>query len=168
MNQRLHRSHLIIPVLLIGLGWMLWPSPLTSQPAQPGKRVVPKLVPLAETKLLMAGLAHANFRGLDRILKQKPTEDQAWTFARGQALLIAETANLLMLRPPRNQGESTWFERSTELRSTASRLAQTLGKHDFQASRAGLVDVANTCNRCHQAFRVKVLITPFDEAQPAP
>src|SRR5262249_9620474 len=100
-------------------------------------------------------------------LKQKPAEDQAWTFARGQALLLAETANLLMLRPPKNEGESTWFERAMELRSAAVQLAQTIGKRDFQGSRAGFVSVANSCNRCHQAFRVKVLITPFEDS-PAP
>src|SRR5262245_45627201 len=90
---------------LSSFGWLLWTTPAVPQA---GRKVVPKLVPIAETKLLMEGLAHANFRGLDRHLKQKPTEDQAWTFARGQALLIAETANLLMLRPPRNEGESAW------------------------------------------------------------
>lgn len=135
-----------------------------SSRAQTTRKAVPKLVPIAETKLLMEGLANVNFRGLDRILKQKPTEDQAWTFARGQALLLAETANLLMIRPPRNEGESTWFDRAMELRSAAGQLAQLAGKRDFQASRAGFVAVANACNRCHQTFRVKVLITPFEDA----
>ncbi|MBM4071883.1 MAG: cytochrome c [Planctomycetes bacterium] len=149
----------------LAAGWLSWSAPAASQG---GRKVVPKLVPIAETKLLMEGLAHANFRGLERHLKQKPTEDQAWTFARGQALLLAETANLLMLRPPRNEGESAWFERAMDLRSTAARLAQAAGKRDYAASRAGFVDVANACNRCHQTFKVKVLITPFEEAEGSP
>ena len=133
---------------------------------QPGK-VIPKLMPIAETKLLMEGMAHANFRGLERILKQKPVEAQSWTFARGQALLIAETANLLMLRPPKNEGEPTWFARAMDLRSAAAQLAQTVAKRDYEASRQGLVNVANQCNRCHQSFRVKVQITAFEE-KPGP
>jgi len=132
------------------------------QQAQPGK-VIPKLVPIAETKLLMEGLAHANFRGLERILKQKPAEAQSWTFARGQALLIAETANLMMLRPPKNQGEANWFARAMELRSGAAQLAQTVAKRDYEASRTGLVNLAGLCNRCHQSFRVKVQITAFED-----
>lgn len=154
-------------LLLVTLlsGWPVWTSPVSSQG---GGKVTPKLVPIAETKLLMEGLAHANFRGLDRHLKQKPTEDQAWTFARGQALLLAETANLLMLRPPRNEGESAWMDRAMKLRAAATRLAAAAGKRDYEASRAGLVDVANSCNRCHQTFKVKVLITPFEEGQPTP
>ena len=61
------------------------PQPTKPQPSTGGGKVVPKLEPIAETKLLMEGLAHANFRGLDRILAKKPEEAQAWTFGRGQA-----------------------------------------------------------------------------------
>src|SRR5262245_49344799 len=129
----------------------------------PKGKIVPKLEAIAETKLLMEGLAHANFRGLDRLLQKKPDDPQAWVFARGQALLIAETANLLMLRPPKKEGQPAWFERATELRSTATKLAQTLGKRDYDGARAGLVSLANSCNRCHQTFRVSVEITPFTE-----
>ena len=131
--------------------------------AQPASKVVPKLEPVAETKLLMEGLAHANFKGLERLLSQKPADAQAWTFARGQALLIAETANLLMLRPPQKEGQSVWFEKAMGLRSRAAELAQTLAKKEFEQSRVGLALVADTCNRCHQSFRVQAQIEPFAE-----
>jgi hypothetical protein len=130
--------------------------------------VTPRLEPIAETRLLMEGLAHANFRGLERKLAAKPADDQAWTFARGQALLIAETANLLMLRPPKNQGQMAWFERSMELRTQASALAQDLGKKDYERGRAGLQQLANSCNRCHQTFRVPIDIAPFQQGEPPP
>jgi len=136
----------------------------------PGKagqpKVTPKLEPVAETKLLMEGLAHANFRGLEKLLSQPPAEVQSWTFARGQALLIAETANLLMLRPPKNQGQPVWFERATDLRKQATQLAQTAAKQDYAGSRAEFKQLAVTCNRCHQTFRVDVEIVPF--AMPPP
>ena len=96
-------------------------------------------------------------------VKQKPADAQAWTFARGQALLIAETANLLMLRPPKNEGEASWFARAMDLRSAAAQLGQIVAKRDYEASRQGLVNVSNQCNRCHQSFRVKVQITAFEE-----
>src|SRR5437667_12738265 len=83
--------------------------------AQSTAKVVPKLEPIAETKLLMEGLAHANFKGLERILSQKPADAQAWTFARGQALLLAETGNLLMIRPPQKEGQTVWFEKAMAL-----------------------------------------------------
>lgn len=128
----------------------------------------PRLEPVAETKLIMQGLANANFKGLERILSDEPKEDRAWTFARGQALLIAETGNLLMIRPPRNAGEGVWHERAMELRSKASQLARTLATRDYLSSRTEFVGLANSCNRCHQTFRVPVQIEPFaDAAAPA-
>jgi hypothetical protein len=116
----------------------------------------------------MEGLAQANFRGLERNLAKKPIDEQSWTYARGQALLIAETANLLMLRPPKNQGEAVWFERSMELRANAQQLAAVLAKKDVEAGKVGMQAVANSCNRCHQTFRVSVEIVPFQPPEPMP
>src|SRR3954471_3887702 len=76
----------------------------------------PKLEPVAETKLLMEGLLQANVRGLEKNLRQAPADQEAWTFVRGQALLIAETGNLLMLRPPKSGGQDAWMEAAAELR----------------------------------------------------
>ena len=148
-------------MLFLALVGLLSPTaPVTSQQSA---RVRPRLEPVAETKLLMEGLNVPNFRALEGLLKKKPTEEEAWTFARGQAMLIAETGNLLLLRPPRNQGQDIWMERATELRTTASRLARHASDQDYERSRAGLTEVANACNRCHQAFRVSTRIKPFAE-----
>ena len=89
------RTHFFRGTCLVVLGLTILAVP-SAQPQSPAK-IQPKLEPIAETKLLMEGLANVNFRGLERLLQQKPADLQTWTFARGQALLIAETANLLML-----------------------------------------------------------------------
>jgi hypothetical protein len=130
------------------------------------EKTVPKLEPIAETKLLMEGLALANFRGLERHLTARPTEEQTWIFARGQALLIAETANLLMLRPPKKEGQALWFARAIELRVRATQLAKTVAAKDWEGSRRQLVELGATCTQCHKSFRVPILIEPF--AEPAP
>jgi hypothetical protein len=160
------RNTLSLGALLAAFGGILAAGPASpqvpvkGQPKAPPK-VQPKLEPVAETRLLMEGLAHANFRGIERLLQQKPADAQTWTFARGQALLIAETGNLLMLRPPKSQGQPVWFERATELRASAQQLAKAAGAQDYEQSRAGLISLAATCNRCHQAFRVNVEIAAF-------
>ncbi len=160
MSRKLRCASVCLLLMAIpGLGQNSGPAKVT---------VTPRLEPIAETRLLMEGLAQANFRGLERKLATKPADDQAWTFARGQALLIAETANLLMLRPPKNQGQTAWFERSMELRTQAAALAEVLGKKDYERGRAGLQQLANSCNRCHQTFRVPIDIAPFQEANPPP
>jgi hypothetical protein len=145
-------------LLAVTVGWVS-----AQQPAQPAAKFVPKLEPVAETRLLMEGLNQSNFRGLERLLKQKPADVETWTFARGQALLIAETGNLLMLRPPKNNGQDAWMRHATDLRDAATDLARTAANRDYERSRAGLTRVANACNRCHQTFRVPVQIAPFAE-----
>lgn len=123
----------------------------------------PKPEPVAETRLLMEGLNQANYRGLERLLRDKPADVEAWTFARGQALLIAETGNLLMLRPPRAKGQDAWMDHAAELREAATALARMAARRDLDRSRNAFRDLAGACNRCHQAFRVAVRLTPFAE-----
>ena len=147
------------------------PYPYPTTPAKvvaPAPRPLPRLEPVAETKLLMEAIAHPNFRGLERQLRKKPGSTQAWTFARGQALLIGEAANLLMLRPPRNQGQLLWLERAGELRKAATDVARAVAAEDFTRSRTSFVELANSCNHCHQSFRVAVEIVPFQDPAAAP
>ena len=163
MNRSISRSLAlaVVLVLMVGIAGH-------GQGPAPQPKLTPKLEPIAETKLLMEGLAHANFRGLERNLSKNPIDDQSWTFARGQALLIAETANLLMLRPPRNPGETAWMERSMDMRGQATQLAAHLAKKDVERGKAGMQALASSCNRCHQAFRVPVEIVPFQQPEPPP
>ena len=148
-----------LAVAAVGVACLLVPV-AQSQPAK-GK-AAPKLEPVAETKLLMEGLAAANMRGLANLLRDKPADADAWKFARGQALLVAETGNLLLMRPPRSaDGQDAWRIHAADLRETATTLAQATATKDYAKARAGLANVANVCNRCHQAFRVPNRIDPF-------
>jgi hypothetical protein len=138
-------------------------------PKQAAPHYVPRFEAVAETKLLMDGLAQSNYRGLEGLLKKAPADNEGWTFARGQALLLAETGNLLLLRPPRTaDGQDAWFRHATELREAAASLARSAGSQDYARSRTGLGDVANACNRCHQTFRIatRVGAAAADGARP--
>jgi hypothetical protein len=145
--------------LLLAVEGPALPQP-HGRPREPA-RPVPKLEPVAETRLLMEGLNAANFKGLNRLLREKPADAETWTFLRGQALLIAETGKLLMLRPPKNEGQDAWMDRSTELREAAMALARAAAARDYDKSQRGLVNLANVCNRCHKAFRAPVRVEPF-------
>lgn len=145
-------------LLLIAGPALTQPGP--REPARPAMRPEP----VAETRLLMDALNTANFKGLDRLLRDRPADAEAWTFARGQALLIAETGNLLMLRPPKNEGQDAWLERCAELREAATSLARSAAARDFDKSQRGLIAVAGVCNRCHLTFRSPVRVEPFADA----
>lgn len=133
--------------------------PTLSRAQAPARPAVPKLEPIAETRLLMEGLAHPNFKALDRLLSEGETDAEAWQFARGQSLLLAETANLLMLRPPKTaKAEAAWMARTTEFRDASVKLAGSMTAKDAPKSQAALMALAASCNRCHKTFRVETRI----------
>jgi hypothetical protein len=136
---------------------------LSSAHSQPFKgKPAPKLEPVAETKLLMIGIADPNSRALSKLLAAKPKDAETWTFARGQALLLGEMGNLLMMRPPKAKGgEETWLTQAAELRESAVALARSAAAKDYVQARTALAGVANACNRCHHSFRVNVRVDPF-------
>ncbi len=149
-------------VLLVGLVLLAF-APQTPSQLPRTEAVTPKLEPVAEAKILMQGLSKPNFDGLGKLLRQKPTEDEAWKFARGQGLLIAETGNLLMLRPPQGkQAQDAWLSRSQDLRDAGAKIAKAAGQKDYVAARAGLAKLANVCNKCHETFRVPTRVAPPD------
>jgi Cytochrome C' len=75
--------------------------------------------------------------------------------------LIAETGNLLLMRPPKNQGRETWMSRATELRESGTKLARAAAAKDVLRCRETLVEMAGSCNRCHETFRVATRIRVF-------
>lgn len=150
------RSHLLLAAVLVPV----FLSFAHSQP-QPAKKPV-RLEPVAETKLLMEGLADPNARALGKLLANRPKDADAWAFARGQSLLLAEAGNLLLMRPPRAKGgEDAWQTHAADLRDQATGLARAAAAKDYLQARAALAGVGNACNRCHQTFRIPVRVDPF-------
>jgi hypothetical protein len=127
---------------------------------KPAPRVTPKFEAVAETSLLMDGLNQSNYRGLEKLLKKKPDDAETWQFVRGQALIIAETGNLLLLRPPRNSGQDAWFTHAMGLRDAAADLARKASDRDYDGSQTALLNVAEACNKCHTTFREPTRIGP--------
>ena len=164
MTRGTWRRAAALAVLPLGLLCTAEAAPERLPQPQPVSRFTPKFEALAETRLLMEGLAQPNYRALEEHLRRKPADVDTWAFARGQALLVAETGNLLLLRPPRNQGRDTWMKQAMDMRQAAGALARQLGGRDYEGSKAALANLTTACNRCHQTFRVPVKVAP----QPAP
>jgi hypothetical protein len=140
------------------------PQVQPAQPAAPANPAPPRLEAIAETRLLMEALTKPNFDGLGKHFADKPANAETWTYARGQALVIAETGNLLMMRPPRGKpAQEAWMAAATELRMTAAQLARAAGEKDYPTATATLATLANTCNRCHEKFGEKTRVAPFGQ-----
>jgi hypothetical protein len=158
-------TRVVLYVTIAGILFSVRPA-ASQQPMAAKPKAPPRLVPVAETKLIMEGINQANFQGLEKLLKNRELDADGWNFARGQALLIAESGNLLMMRPPKNPGQDNWMKAATELRDAAGNFARTLTARDLEKSRAGLSQLANTCNSCHQAFNIKTKVTAFSSMVP--
>lgn len=127
------------------------------RPTQPP----PRLVPVAETRLLMEGLTKPNFDGLARALQKEPADAETWAVVRGQSLLVAEAANLLLIRPPKTRdAQQVWVPRVLALREIGVKLAEAAAAKDHATAKAELTSLATACNRCHESFRVPVRIDP--------
>jgi hypothetical protein len=133
------------------------PAPKVEEP------FVPRFAAMAETRLLMEGLANANYRGINRLLKEKPADAETWAFLRGQALLVAETGNLLLLRPPKNSGRDAWMKLAMDMRTKAGAVARQAAEKDYEGAKKAVGVLTSSCNRCHQTFRVPVKIEPGPE-----
>jgi cytochrome c556 len=156
------RSRFWFATAAFAVGCLWLSSAQSQQPVKPKPSTRPE--PVAETKLLMEGMANPNIRALGKLLATKPKDAEAWSFARGQALLLAETGNLLLMRPPKAKAsEDSWLSHAAELRESATALARAAAAKDYLQSRASLAAVGNSCNRCHQAFRVGGRVDPFSD-----
>jgi hypothetical protein len=166
--MRRRAQFLAVALLVLAMAEPAAPQTEDSRRGEPRPPLRPEAV--AETRLLMEALTEPNFRGLEKLLETRPANTEAWTFARGQALIIAETGNLLMLRQPRGDGKAAWLQRAAEVRGAATRLARAAAARDYDLSRSVLASLANACNHCHQTFRVPVRMTPFSgpSDKPAP
>ena len=148
------RAGVVLALALVSL-----PTPGAAQrPA--AAAFTPRFEAVAETKLLMEGMVHSNFRSLQKLLKDKPADRDTWVFARGQAILVAESGNLLLLRPPKGTGRDPWMKLATEMRTQAIALARSASAREHAKSQQGLADLKASCVRCHQTFRVDVKLDP--------
>ncbi|MFO0843615.1 MAG: cytochrome c [Gemmataceae bacterium] len=135
-------------------------------PAPAASTFTPRFEAVAETRLLMEGLTHANYKSVSKLLKDRPADVDTWTFVRGQAIFIGESGNLLLLRPPKNSGRDTWMRLGMDMRDRATALARSAAGRDYAACKAALASLTASCNRCHQTFRVPVDVAPEPDRNP--
>ena len=145
-------------VLLLALALVALPTPGSAQRAP--APFTPRFEAVAETRLLMEGMVNANYRSVGKLLKNKPADRETWVFVRGQAILIAESGNLLLLRPPRGAGRDPWMKAAMDMRSRAVVLATAAAAKDHAKRLQALADLKASCVHCHTTFRVGIKLDP--------
>ena len=91
-----------------------------------------------------------NYKRLKAALATEPADKQAWKGIKGDALTLAECANLLMMRVP--EDGYMWKNMSMGVRGQGSQLYQAARKSDYTSARKAYVGMLQQCNACHTKF----------------
>ena len=119
---------------------------MSAQQAPGGARPVASVRELHE--IVITPASDAVFRAAGDL----PTTDQAWRDARKQAIMLAESGNLLMLGG-RARDNTGWMKLSRALVDAAAGAAAAAGKKDAKALEAAGDSITTACETCHRPYR---------------
>ena len=92
-----------------------------------------------------------SYKRLKAAMAAEPSDKQAWKGIKGDALTLAECANLLAMRMPKENGYG-WKPFSLQVRGHGSQLYQAARKSDYPAARKAYTSMLQQCNACHKKF----------------
>ena len=83
---------------------------------------------------------------------QQPLDEKGWTAARNQALVLGESANLLMVGS-RVRDNGNWMKMSRALVDAAAEAAAAAQKKDAKALEVATDAITIACMECHRPYR---------------
>lgn len=132
------RSRVFVAVALFGV--------VTAAFAQ---QVSPTAV--ATTTEVMKGVVVPASTAVFRAAAEAPATDEGWAVLRLQALMLAESGNLLMVGSrARDRGE--WLTMSAALRDTAAAAVKALDARNAERFAELSDQVYETCEQCHARY----------------
>jgi hypothetical protein len=81
-----------------------------------------------------------------------PTDGDAWTVLQGQALMVAEAANLLML-PGRARDDKQWMADAVLMREAGAAAFKAAKTRKVEAVAAVNDQLYESCTTCHRHYR---------------
>ena len=81
-----------------------------------------------------------------------PADDKGWTATRNQALILAESSNLLMVGS-RVRDNANWMKMSRALVDAAALAAAAADKKDAMALESAADAITAACMDCHRPYR---------------
>jgi hypothetical protein len=99
----------------------------------------------------MEGVFQGPYRRLKVSMAAEPKDNAGWKAIRGEALILAEGGNLLLLRKPAMDAEE-WVKYSAASRDAGADLFKAAKAKDFTASKKAYEAMLTHCNACHKKF----------------
>jgi hypothetical protein len=112
----------------------------------------PPFLPVATISEIMNAITLPYSDALLYIQRNPPQNDRDWETLQMQALMLAESGNLLMMKDrAKNQGE--WMKDARALVDAGLAAAKATRARDMQAVLALNEPIVNSCVTCHRKFR---------------
>ena len=113
------------------------------------QQMAPRAV--ATTADIMTTLVAPSSTAVFRAASAPPSDAQDWSALRAQALLLAESGNLLLIGA-RVRDEDEWTRQAAALRDSAEAAAKAAAAKDATALSEAGDRVYETCEQCHQQY----------------
>jgi len=112
----------------------------------------PPFLPVATISEIMNAITLPYSDALLYIQRNPPQNDRDWETLQMQALMLAESGNLLMMKDrAKNQGE--WMKDARALVDAGLAAVKATRARDMQAVLALNEPIVNSCVTCHRKFR---------------
>jgi hypothetical protein len=117
---------------------------------------VPANLPLVQhigtTSELMVTVIRPASDAIFYVETRTPADGDAWTVLQGQALMVAEAANLLML-PGRARDEKQWMADAVLMREAGAAAFTAAKTRNVEAVAAVNDQLYESCTTCHRHYR---------------
>ena len=136
-------------IVLVTSGLLVQALPAQQQPVSDS---VGSPRPVGTMSELMVHLIYPTSDAIFYILTRTPTTTAGWGVLEGQALMLAESANLLMM-PSRARGREQWIADAQLLLDVGEAALEAAQNRDVDALDQLNDPLYRSCVTCHQHFR---------------
>jgi hypothetical protein len=108
--------------------------------------------PVGTTSELMVTILRPASDAIFYVETRQPKDGDEWTRLEGQALMVAETANLMML-PGRARDDARWAADAALMRDAGAAAFKAAKSRSVEAVAALNDQLYKSCTTCHEHFR---------------
>lgn len=80
-----------------------------------------------------------------------PADNKGWKAVKSDALILAESCNLLFARKPDQHGED-WTKHAAAAKTYGGKLYNAAKEKNFEGAATAYISMINNCNACHKQF----------------
>lgn len=91
------------------------------------------------------------YRRLKKAMAGAPTDNAGWKAIKADALCLAESGNLLLIRKPKTD-VADWVKHSIQVRDFGGQMYRAAKAKDYATTRKTYESMLDNCNACHKQF----------------